>query len=56
MEITLNLIEPLKTSMYNPKHTQNTKMHSQKIDVQINDRFMPTNMVSSILFRATPHN
>ena len=27
--MTLNLIETLKTSIYNPKHTKNTKIHFQ---------------------------
>ena len=30
--MTLNLIETLKTSIYNPKHTKNTKIHFELLN------------------------
>ena len=68
--MTLHLIETLNTSIYNQKHTNNTKVHVrfyyyshfskliliQKLDIQNNHRLMLIFMVASILLRATQPN
>ena len=65
-ENSLNLIETLKTSLYNPKHPKTTKIHLQffetykmieniffkRIDVQTNHRFMLSFIALFIMLRA----
>ena len=65
--MALKFIETLKTSIYSPKHTQNTfqvfqnvpkieNPYFQKQKVQNGQRFMRTRMALSILLRATQPN
>ena len=63
-KITLNLIETLKTSIYNRTHTQNMKIHFhflgkayfQILDVQTNQHVMRIFIISLILLRAAQPN
>ena len=66
--MTLNLIETLKTSIYSPIHTQNTKLHVifeipnsketcfQKTQLQNNQRFVLIFKALFLLLRATQPN
>ena len=66
-KITRNLIETVKTSIYDPKHTQHTKIQFhlfntfentsfQQLDFQTNQRFMLYSMVLLIFVRAAQPN
>ena len=41
--MTLNLIEALKTPIYNPKHTNNTKMHDQLYIIFLKKKYQKNN-------------
>ena len=45
--MVLNLIETLNTSIYNPKHTNNTKIHFQKFKFSIFQKSIISKILSS---------
>ena len=57
--MSLNLVETLNTSIYDPKHTKNTKIHLnffKSFKFKKNQRFMLIFMALFILLRATQPN